>query len=112
MSRYENIADRLKRLSSPNAHNAAEMQNQTVKDKRNFHENRRENTDITRKSKYNQGALFSKYSTLEGDKEAELPTYSRIQDLLSPREAKNSQDFGRRTINSKINESKLQIDYL
>jgi len=63
LSKYENIADRLKRLSSPHNHITTDPK-LTIREKaKPFFEERKEFEQPPR-SKYLQGTAYSKFSTL------------------------------------------------
>jgi hypothetical protein len=70
LSKYENIADRLKRLSSPQNH----IQNSTkftLREKAKPLVEERKELEQQIRSKYLQGAAYSKFSTLKADKNEE-----------------------------------------
>lgn len=83
VSRYENIAERIKRLSSPTSIVASDVQN--GREKRLSPRC----TDISKRNKYTQDVIYSKYPTLDTIKGAEeQANYSPIHNLYSPRSIK------------------------
>jgi hypothetical protein len=110
LNKYENIADRLKRLSSPTNCNTADSKGQGVRENHRPFEVRRDPTEQPWKGKYAQGTNYSKFSTLEGDKAEEQHTYTNIQNLLSPRQTRPAEKL-ERTLAKNI-ETKIQVNRL